>query len=114
MGQLIVRTLVDWNISFSDVRLIVSDSASYIKKYIREVLRPIMPQIMHQACLAHIMNLISDAWISIEHFNVIHKLLAEIKKTLVFSKSRRARYVKFLYLNGVSSPSNIPLFNATR
>lgn len=51
IGQLIVRILVDWNISFHDTRLIVSDSAAYMKKCVREVLRPIMPQIMHQTYL---------------------------------------------------------------
>lgn len=40
-------------------------------------------------------------------------MLAEIKKTLIYAKSRRTRYVEFLRRNGVSRPNNIPLPNAT-
>lgn len=71
IGQLVVRILVEWNIPFGNVRLIASNSAAYMKKCVREVLKPIMPQILHQTCLAHILNLISEAWVSIEHFTAI-------------------------------------------
>jgi hypothetical protein len=58
IGQLIVRTLIEWSIPFNFPRLLASDSASYMKKSHREVLKPIMPQLIHSPCLAHILNLI--------------------------------------------------------
>ncbi|RIA81553.1 hypothetical protein C1645_836822 [Glomus cerebriforme] len=58
IGQLIIRTLTEWSIPFSFPRLLASDSAAYMKKSYREVLKPIMPQLIHSPCLAHILNLI--------------------------------------------------------
>lgn len=58
IGGLILRLLTQWSIPFSAPRLLISDSAAYMKKSFREVLKPVMPQIKHNACPAHIMNLI--------------------------------------------------------
>ncbi|CAG8855356.1 11728_t:CDS:1, partial [Gigaspora margarita] len=44
VGQLVLQTLVEWGIPFNRPYLIVSDSASYLKKSVQEVLRPTMPQ----------------------------------------------------------------------
>ena len=58
IGQLIIRTLTEWSIPFSFSRLLVSDSASYMKKSHREILKPIIPQLIHLPCLVYILNLI--------------------------------------------------------
>ena len=58
IGQLIIRTLIEWSIPFNFLRLLASDSAAYMKKSYRELLKPIMPQLIHSPCLAHILNLI--------------------------------------------------------
>jgi hypothetical protein len=58
MGGTLLTILTIYNISYSLPRLFLSDSASYIKKYYREVLKLIMPQLIHIPCLAHIINLI--------------------------------------------------------
>ncbi|RIA89645.1 hypothetical protein C1645_824518 [Glomus cerebriforme] len=102
IGQLIVRTLIEWSLPFNFSRLPVSDSESYMEKCYREVLKPIMPQLIHSPCLAHILNLISK------------NLLANIKKTFVLAKARRARYLLFLSRNGVQNPTSVPLSVATR
>ncbi|GBB89089.1 hypothetical protein RclHR1_15760005 [Rhizophagus clarus] len=114
IGQLIIRTLIEWSIPFSFPRLLASDSAAYMKKSYRELLKPIMPQLLHSPCLAHILNLISLAWTSIPHFDLVKTLLANIKKTFVLTKARRARYLLFLSRNGVQNPASVPLSVATR
>ena len=58
MGQVLISTLTHFNISFSLPRLFLSDSAAYMKKCYREVLLPLMPQLVHVPCCAHIINLI--------------------------------------------------------
>lgn len=58
MGGTLLTILTIYNISYSLPRLFLSDSASYMKKCYREVLKPIMPQLIHIPCLAHIINLI--------------------------------------------------------
>jgi hypothetical protein len=58
IGQLIIQILVQWGISFDLPQLVASDSAAYMKKCYRDVLKPLMPQLIHLPCLAHILNLI--------------------------------------------------------
>ncbi|GBC10065.1 hypothetical protein RclHR1_09300012 [Rhizophagus clarus] len=89
-------------------------SAAYMKKCYRDVLKPLMPQLIHLPCLAHILNLIGEAWVSINYFQDVHQLLANIKQTFVYSKSRKVRYKSYLQRQGVSNPKNIPLSNTTR
>ncbi|GBC47780.2 hypothetical protein GLOIN_2v1761146 [Rhizophagus irregularis DAOM 181602=DAOM 197198] len=114
IGQLLIQTLVQWGISFDLPQLIASDSAAYMKKCYRDVLKPLMPQLVHLPCLAHILNLIGEAWVSINYFQVVHQLLANIKQTFVYSRSRKVRYISYLQRQGVSNPKNIPLSNTTR
>ncbi|RHZ57261.1 hypothetical protein Glove_391g13 [Diversispora epigaea] len=105
IGQLIIQILVQWAIPFDLPLLIASDLAAYMKKCYRDVLKSIMPQLIHLPCLAHILNLIGEAWASINHFQIVHQLLADIKQTFVFCKSRRARYISYLYRHGQSNGS---------
>ena len=58
MGQTLMTILTHFNISFNLPRLFLSDSAAYMKKCYREVLSPLMPQLTHIPCCAHILNLI--------------------------------------------------------
>ena len=58
IGQLIIQTLVQWSIPFNYPRLMISDSAAYMKKCYNTVLKSVMLQLMHNPCLAHILNLI--------------------------------------------------------
>ena len=51
---------------------------------------------------------------SINYFQDVHQLLANIKQTFVYSKSRKVRYISYLKRQGVSNPKNIPLSNTTR
>ncbi|PKY34385.1 hypothetical protein RhiirB3_457979 [Rhizophagus irregularis] len=62
MGQVLTTILTHFNISFNLPRLFLSDSAAYMKKCYREVLLPLMPQLIHVPCCAHIINLIGDFW----------------------------------------------------
>ena len=58
IGQTLLPILHSYNISLNIPRLFLSDSAAYMKKYYREVLKPVMPQLIHVLCPAHILNLI--------------------------------------------------------
>ena len=58
MGQTLTTILTHFNISFNLPCLFLSDSAAYMKKCYREVLLPLMPQLIHVPCCAHIINLI--------------------------------------------------------
>lgn len=71
IGQLVLQLLIEWSIPFNSLRLFVSDSAAYMKKCVRDVLSPVMPQVVHNPCSAHILHLISEAFISNSHFDII-------------------------------------------
>jgi len=58
MGSTLLLILTKYNIPFSLPRLFLLDSAAYMKKCFREVLKPVMPQLIHLPCCAHILNLI--------------------------------------------------------
>ena len=58
MGSTLLTILTKYNIPLSISCLFLSDSAAYMKKCFREVLKPVMPQLIHAPCCAHILNLI--------------------------------------------------------
>ena len=58
MGSTLLTTLTKYNIPLSLPHLFLSDSAAYMKKCFRDVLKPVMPQLIHVPCCAHILNLI--------------------------------------------------------
>src|SRR3954451_7316193 len=58
IAQTLLPILHSYNIPLNFPRLFLSDSASYMKKCYRDVLKPIMPQLIHLPCPVHILNLI--------------------------------------------------------
>jgi len=58
MGQVLITILTHFNISFNLPHLFFLDSAAYMKKYYRDILLPLMPQLIHVSCCAYILNLI--------------------------------------------------------
>ncbi|CAG8594679.1 9668_t:CDS:2 [Diversispora eburnea] len=86
IGQLIIQILVQWTIPFDLPLLIASDSAAYMKKCYRDVLKSIMPQLIHL-----------PSWASINYFQIVHQLLADIKQTFVFCKSQRNTWFRMAF-----------------
>ncbi len=58
IGQTLLPILHSYNISLNIPCLFLTDSAAYMKKCFHEVLKPVMPQLIHVPCSAHILNLI--------------------------------------------------------
>ena len=58
IGQTLLPILHSYNISLNIPHLFLSDSVAYMKKCFRKVLKPVMPQLIHVLCPAHIINLI--------------------------------------------------------
>ncbi|RHZ82361.1 hypothetical protein Glove_109g415 [Diversispora epigaea] len=113
IAQTLFSVLHFYNIPLNFPRLFLSDSAAYMKKSYRDVLKPIMPQLIHLPCLAHILNLIGETWQDFPQFSLIKTFLAKIKNSFVKSPARKARYITHLRMNGVASPCKIPLPNKT-
>ncbi|CAB4426069.1 unnamed protein product [Rhizophagus irregularis] len=90
------------------------DSAAYMKKCYRDVLSPLMPQLIHVPCCAHILNLIGDTWRTLPQFRILKDFLDKVKEVFVNSPARRGRYLSHLKMYGIPSPCKIPLYNKTR
>ena len=58
IGQTFFYVLTNYNIPFNKPVLFLSDSTAYMKKYYQDVLKPVIPQLIHLPCCAHILNLI--------------------------------------------------------
>src|SRR6266542_887499 len=58
IGQNCINTIITFQIPLSSSWIFITDSAAYMKKSFREVLKPLMPQLIHIQCCAHIINLI--------------------------------------------------------
>src|SRR5262249_47343908 len=58
MGQTLISILSKYDIPVTFSLLFLTDSAAYMKKCYREVLHPLMPQLIHIPCYVHILNLI--------------------------------------------------------
>ena len=85
-----------------------------MKKSYHSILKPLMPQLLHNPCCAHIINLVNETWFNFSHFSIIKEFLFKIKTIFVTSPARRSRYVTFLKNHGISRPQKVPLPVVTR
>ena len=58
VGGTLLSILANYNIPYTLPRLFLSDSAAYIKKCFQEILKLVMPQLIHLPCCTHIIDLI--------------------------------------------------------
>ena len=89
MGQLLTTILTHFNISFNLPRLFLSDSAAYMKKCYRDVLLPLMPQLIHVPCCAHILNLIGYVFLIIRSKNERQFYIIKKRRGYIECKGKR-------------------------
>ncbi|CAG8729110.1 20109_t:CDS:2, partial [Rhizophagus irregularis] len=114
MGQVLTTIITHFNISFNLPCLFLTDSAAYMKKCYRDVLSPLMPQLIYVPCCAHILNLIGDTWRTLPQFRILKDFLDKVKEVFVNFPARRGRYLSHLKMYGIPSLCKIPLYNKTR
>ncbi|RHZ86998.1 hypothetical protein Glove_41g190 [Diversispora epigaea] len=78
-----------------------------MKKCHRDVLSPLMPQLTHIPCCAHILNLIGDSLRTFSRFQILKNFLEKIKEVFVYSPARQRRYLTHLKMHGIFSPYHI-------
>jgi len=109
ISQIILSSLQKYQISFDDVLLFITDNASYMVKTFKN-LSPIMLQMKHNNCLAHIMNLVGECWIDFSFFRLLDKITSNIKSSFIHSSARKRRWISYLSTNAVNNPSLPPFF----
>ena len=107
ISQLIISTMNFYNIPFQNAIFFISDNAAYMKKAYSEILLPLMPQLKHNCCFAHIYSLVGDCWINYDEFKELTSVASNIKEAFLYSTSRKRRWLQFLSTNiNNNSPLN--------
>ncbi|CAB4411643.1 unnamed protein product [Rhizophagus irregularis] len=92
ISQFVMNTIHFYNISYENIIFFISDNASYMKLAYSN-LSPFLPNLKHNCCLAHILNLIGEAWVNFQ---------------------KKIRWKEHLLQNGIESPTLAPLPVKTR
>lgn len=96
LSRAVIQAVSGVDIKFTDVTAFVSDSAAYCKKAFREVLSAVFPNAIHVLCLAHVLNLAGDVFVSWPDFSHLATLVTMIKSAFFKKPGRKARYLKYL------------------
>ena len=56
-----------------------------------QILSPLIPQLKHNHCLAHILNLVGEIWINYKSFKFLVNIVANIKKSFIHCPARKRR-----------------------
>lgn len=94
VSQSVVRVVTDFGISFDSVRIFCTDNAAYMGKAFRDTLSVIFPNCIHMTCMAHLMNLVCEAFR--KPFADVHKFGVQFRKFFSIPGIRKARYLKHL------------------
>lgn len=109
ISQIVLLSLQKYQISFNNVLLFITDNAAYMVKAFKN-LSPIMPQMKHNNCLAHIMNLVGECWMDHSFFRLLDTITSNIKSSFIHSSARKRRWISHLSTNAINNPSLPPFF----
>ncbi|CAG8500199.1 6918_t:CDS:2, partial [Scutellospora calospora] len=86
--QLVMKTLQFYNIPFENIIFFISDNASYMVKAF-SVLSPLITQMKHNRCLAHILNLVGETWVGHKNFKLLDDIVMQIKASFTHNNARK-------------------------
>jgi hypothetical protein len=73
-----------------------------MKKAYTDILLPLIPNLIHNCCIAHIYNLVGETWSDFKEFTIVNNVVKNIKKAFVHSSARKRRWCEFLARNAIS------------
>lgn len=103
ISDAITDVLQEYGILFRNVRALVSDGASYMRKAWKDILQFAFREAVFVVCSAHILALIGDVWRSA--FPEVDRLVGLMKCVLSKAPARRGRFLRYLESHGVESPA---------
>jgi hypothetical protein len=109
IAQLVIKVLHFYNINFENIILFISDNASYMIKAFK-ILLPLIQQMKHNCCLAHILNLVGNTWIEYEDFKLLNEIVIYIKNSFTQNNSRKRRWISFLNSQDSDISATLPSF----
>ncbi|XP_078469389.1 uncharacterized protein LOC144732027 [Lampetra planeri] len=90
----VVRCLQEYSINNEDVIVFDTDNAAYMKKAFTAALQSLFPNSIHITCMAHIMNLIGNAFC--KPFVQLNSFMLSFSQMFFNAGSRKRRYLCFL------------------
>ena len=71
-----------------------------------QILSSLIPQLKHNRCLAHILNLVGETWINYKSFKFLVNIVTNIKKSFIHSPARKKRWIVFLksFISSTTTP----------
>lgn len=90
----VVKCLQEYDIANEDVIVFDTDNAAYMKKAYTAALQSLFPNSLHVTCMAHIMNLIGDAFR--RPFDQLNAFMLSFSQMFYHAGSRKRRYLQFM------------------
>ncbi|CAK6975227.1 hypothetical protein PFLUV_G00119710, partial [Scomber scombrus] len=90
----VVRCLQEYSIDNEDVIVFDTDNAAYMKKAFTAALQSLFPNSLHITCMAHIMNLIGNAFR--KPFVQLNSFMLSFSQMFFNAGSRKRRYLCFM------------------
>ena len=81
-----------------------------MKKAFTSILSPLIPQLFHNTCFAHIYNLVRETWVEFEHFKFLDTVVKNIKTSFIYSAARKRRWREYLMLRSIHLNEDEALF----
>lgn len=90
----VVKCLQEYGIENEDVIVFDTDNAAYMKKAFKTALQALYPNSLHITCMAHIMNLIGNAFR--KPFEQLNSFMLSFSQMFFRAGSRKRRYLSFM------------------
>jgi len=115
VAQAVVAVLGKYKIPFTTnvVDALIADGASYITKAYKDILQPLIPDLMRIWCLSHQLNLVGEKWRDHANNTLMKKFLSLMNSFFSHSTSRKLRFKTVCKRFGLP-PTLLPQYNATR
>ena len=94
VGQAVVQVLNSYNVTFNDVIVFDTDNAAYMKKTYTDILKGLYPKSIHCTCLAHIINLVGEAFR--KPLEELDKFVRYFSQQFFNAGGRKKRYLDYL------------------
>lgn len=99
VSQAVVKTLQDYGVENENVIAFETDNAAYMIKAYKTVLKVLFPNSLHITCMAHIMNLVGEAFR--KPFVELNQFVMCFSQMFFMAGSRKRRYLKYLVDRGL-------------
>ena len=115
VAQAVVAVLGKYKIPFTTnvVDALIGDGASYITKAYKDILQPLIPDLMRIWCLSHQLNLVGEKWRDHANNALMKKFLSLMNSLFSHSTSRKLRFKAVCKRFGLP-PTLLPQYNVTR